>query len=263
METSNTLKCGLCTNFEQSRRVLFQLPCSHWYCYECIMKKSEKNNGCSFICKFDDTSFPDPFIFLTFENSNTNKEILTCGNKKIMCNIHLDEEIKYYCSDDNTNICDKCFSKHFSHKDQIKLFDYEVKHIELNEFEKKLNEEFKFMTDLREKIKKVKEQNIMENELAHLEIEILNILGPIINNDAKNQSSSEGKASNENIIKALRKDPSRSVLISFILIIMVLPIIDIMQENASLKFTLNKIYHEKVFNSKLLKFINESMASTS
>lgn len=256
METSNTLKCGLCTDFDKSKKVLFRLPCSHWYCFECIMKRTEAKDNGSFICKFDDTSFDDPFIFLEFENSNSNKEILK-DSKKIMCNIHLDEEIKYNCSYDNRLICDKCFLNHFSHKDQIQLFDYQIKYFELIDYEEKIKEKNKYTIYLKDKIQKIKENNIMEIELAHLQTEIKTLLDPIIEkNDEKNQSFNNSFINKRFVMKPSQKDPIRNFWISFLIIFLALPIIDLMQENANLK---NELEHEKECNSKLLRFINESM----
>ncbi|XP_023932415.1 uncharacterized protein LOC112042305 [Lingula anatina] len=139
--TDNLLTCNICLEEYEDPRVL---PCNHTFCYGCISSHAQISitPNLTFLCpncreeiKLPDgglTQLKKNFAFSkakdiitqqqerqTLEEEQTNVASVAQGTaqKNISCKKHPNNELKFYCDDDDTVICGECIAtEHGGHR---------------------------------------------------------------------------------------------------------------------------------------------------
>ncbi|XP_013393073.1 tripartite motif-containing protein 2-like [Lingula anatina] len=138
--TNNLLMCSICLGEYEDPRVL---PCYHTFCYGCISDHASRTLTPNriFVCPIcrEETKFPagglnqlkKNFIFSkakdiitqqrerqTLEEKQTNVAAVTqaIAHMTISCEKHPNNELKYYCEDEDIVVCGDCASTdHYRH----------------------------------------------------------------------------------------------------------------------------------------------------
>ncbi|XP_013407932.1 tripartite motif-containing protein 3-like [Lingula anatina] len=136
--TDNLLTCSICLGEYEDPRVL---PCYHTFCYGCISEHATRttNQDGTFQCPLcrEKINFPrDGLVKLKKDfRVHTTKELLSQKRQQevsspsketdvnsvnqviISCEKHPNNELKYYCEDDDTIICCECIiTEHSGHR---------------------------------------------------------------------------------------------------------------------------------------------------
>jgi len=165
MESANyPTFCPKCKKSYNISIVPFELPCGHSFCEECLMKFHEKKK--KFLCFLDDKTFglnvkdlSIPFFY--------GRIVKQCYEKPqfYMCSKHINEAIKFRCSDHNELLCCLCMMDHFDHKNSIKIFVESDLIQDIEMIEQKLDQIKEKIDSFKNLIQNIKMKKILSKDI--------------------------------------------------------------------------------------------------